>query len=262
LTQKDEVDYLTSLCRWPQRSRRGDLLDLSSFWTSILHILEQKTTSSRIPDVDVGVWMTFLEALHNSAKNDGSLWKLVASATRTVFTSYTGRIVGRKLINIGLDASSYTEDPDLTSSILKRLADQQGPPNSPSEATADNNKRIKLPASVPYRSLKNSLEICLKTSDAKSAKSILESMDRIGDPYPLGAKAELYSLVLRCHAKVNDADNAKITLEMMKELSMKPRYVSNFTYQHKVEDIFSFHRPFVFSTVKSSMEKFFALWLL
>ena len=217
LTQRDEDEYLISLCRWPQRSRRGDILDLSSFWTDILYILEQKTLSQTIPDIRV--WLTFLEGLYDSAKNDDSLWKLAAGATKTVLASYPQNVVGRKLMTIGLDASSYIEDTELASLILKRLANE----DNPSKFTADNSETIIRPAKVPFRALKNSLKLCLKTSDAKSAKSIRESLDEIGDPYPVGAKSELYSLVLMCHAKVNDAENAKRDLYMMKDNNMKPR---------------------------------------
>jgi len=220
LTQNEEDEYLISLCRWPQRSRRGDVLDLSSFWMDILCILEQKTPSPKIPDIRV--WITFLEGLYNSAKNDNSLWKLAADATKTILDSYPRSFVGRRLMTIGLDASSYIEDPELASSILKRLAAEPSIRNSPSNLMADTSQIIMRSAKVPFRTLKNSLKICLKTSDAKSAKSIRESLDEIGDPYPVGAKSELYSLVLMCHAKINDAENAKRDLHLMIKNNMKP----------------------------------------
>ncbi len=218
MTLRDEDEYLISLCRWPQRSRRGDVLDLSSFWTEIRSILEQKTLHGKAPDIRV--WLTFLEGLYESAKNDDSLWKMAAGVTRTVLDTYPRSFVGRKLMIIGMDASSHIEDTKLISSILKRLAYE---PSSPSDSTVENPERIVRTAKVPFRAMKNALSICLKNSDAQSAQSIFESLNQIGDPYPIGAKYELCSLVLHCHAKVNDAKNAKGILDMMMESKMKPR---------------------------------------
>ena len=166
-----------------------------------------------------------MEGLYHSAKNDDSLWNLVAGATGTILDSYPRSFVGRKLMTIGLDASSYTEDPELASVILKRVADEPSIHNSPSNSTVDDSRTIVRPVKVPFRALKNALKICLRTSDAKSARSIRESLEQLGDQYPIGAQSELYSLVLLCHAKVNDVENAKRDLHMMIDKDMKPRYV-------------------------------------
>ena len=166
------------------------------------------------------MWLTFLEGLYESAKNDDSLWKMAAGVTRSVLDTYPRSFVGRKLMTIGMEASSHIEDTKLISSILKRLAYE---PGGSSNFTVENSERIMRTAKVPFRALKNSLNICLKISDAQSAQSIFESMNQIGDPYPIGAKYELCSLVLQCHAKVNDAEKAKGMLDMMIESKMKPR---------------------------------------
>jgi hypothetical protein len=160
----------------------------------------------------------FLEGVYDSAKNDDSLWNMVAGATRTVLDSYPRSFVGRKLMTMGLDASSHAQDPELVSLILKRLTDVPSTSNISSDL-----ETIKRPEKVPLRALMNSLKICLKSSDAKSAESIRDSLDRIGDAYPHQAKSELYSLVLKCHAKVNDAESAKRDLDMMIANNMKPR---------------------------------------
>ena len=186
-----------------------------------MDILEQKILSGKIPDIRV--WLTFLEGLYDSAKNDDSLWQMAADATRTVLDVYPRSFVGRKLMTVGLDASSRIEDTELISLLLKRLANEPSISTNKSSFTVKNSETTMRPAKVPFRALKNSLGICLKTSDAKSAQSILESMNQIGDPYPSGAQYELYSLVLKCHAKVNDAENAKGDLRMMMEKKMKPR---------------------------------------
>ena len=197
------------------------MLDLSSFWTDVQDILKEKTLSGKIPDIRV--WLTFLEGLYDSAKNDDSLWQMAANGTRTVLDAYPRSFVGRKLMTIGLDASSRTEDTELIALILKRLANQPSTSLKTTRLTVDNSEITMRPAKVPFRALKNSLRICFHTSDAKSAQSILESIERIEDPYPVGAKYELYSLVLKCHAKANDVENANRTLHTMKENNMKPR---------------------------------------
>eukprot|EP00536_Pseudo-nitzschia_multiseries_P001959 jgi/Psemu1/235202/estExt_Genewise1.C_260079 len=210
LNQYDEDLYLKSLCQWPKRSRRGDVLDLSAFWTKLLFILEQRTKSSEKPDIRV--WITFLQGLHDSARNDDSLWNIVRGATRTILESYPRNFLGAKLMTIGLEASSSVEDTELASMILKRVANEPRNPDT----------KLNRPAIVPFRALKGSLEICLQTSDAESARSIRESLEQIDDPYPIGAKSELHSLVLLCHAKSNDAENAKRDLEMMINSGLKP----------------------------------------
>jgi len=174
---------------------------------------------------EIRVWITFVEGLYHSAKNDDSLWNLVAGATRTILDSYPRNFVGRKLMTIGLDSSSYTEDPELASVILKRVADNPSIRDAPSNSTVDNSQTIIRPAMVPFRALKNALKICLRTPDAKSARSIRSSLEQLGESYPVGAQSELYSLVLLCHAKANDAENAKRDLHMMIDKDMKPRYV-------------------------------------
>lgn len=177
--------------------------------------------SKKIPHIKV--WQTFLQGLYDSAKNDESLWQVAADGTRIVLDAYPRHFLGSKLMTIGLDASSRIEDAQLMSLILKRLANEPSISTDNSSLTENNSERSDRPAKIPFRALKNSLLIALKASDAKSAQSILESMNQIEDPYPTGAKYELYSLVLKCHAKVNDAENAKGFLQMMIENNMKPR---------------------------------------
>ena len=220
LTLRDEDEYLTCLCRWPQRSRRGDVIDLSSFWNQIRDILEERTQSGKIPHIRV--WLTFLQGLYDSAKNDDSLWQIAADGTRMVLDAYHRHFMGRKLMTIGLDASFRIEDAQLMALIFNRLANEPSISTESPSLPEDDSETSVRPAKIPFRALKNSLLICLKTSDAKSAQSILDSMNQIGDPYPVGAKYELYSLVLKCHAKVNDAENTTQFLQKMVENNMKP----------------------------------------
>ena len=194
------------------------MIDLSSFWNNIRDILEERTQSGKIPHI--WVWLTFLQGLYDSAKNDESLWQIAADGTRMVLDAYPRHSMGSKLMTIGLDASLRIEDAQLMSLIFNRLANE--PSISTESLPEDDSKTSVRPAKIPFRALKNSLLICLKTSDAKNAQSILESMNQIGDPYPVGAKYELYSLVLKCHAKANDAENAKQFLQKMEENNMKP----------------------------------------
>lgn len=207
-----------SLCRWPKRSRRGDVLDLSSFWKEILCVLEERTLSTKKPEIRV--WIPLLEGLYNSAKSDDSLWNLVGDAMKTVLGYYPTNFVGRKLMTVGLDASAHIEDPELASMILKRVADE----------SSIRSIEAKTLATVPFRAVKNALEICLRASDGESARSIRESMERLADPYPDGAKSEIHSLVLLCHAKMNDLENVKHDLQVMIDSGMKPRYVSRYIF--------------------------------
>ena len=124
-------------------------------------------------------------------------------------------------MTIGLHASSYIRDTKLISFILKRLANEPSISPYPSKLTANDAGTTMRPAKVPFRTVKNALYLCLRTSDAGSAKSILDSVNQIGDTYPIGAKAELHSLVVKCLSKVNDAQNANCALRMMLENGMK-----------------------------------------
>mmetsp|Transcript_21909 Transcript_21909/g.52129 ORF Transcript_21909/g.52129 Transcript_21909/m.52129 type:complete len:944 (-) Transcript_21909:389-3220(-) len=220
LSSDDEDKYLIALCRWPKRSRKGDILDLSIFWIDILNLFEENMLSSKIPDIRV--WITFLEGLHSSAKDDVSLWNTIARVVRRVLDSYPQILVGSKLMTIGLDASFCIQDPKLASLVLERIAQEPFTSSNPSNSNVDDSGRSMHQAKVPFRLLKKSLEMCLRTLDTNSAQSIRKSLDKIGDPYPLGAKSELYTLVLICHAKGNNAETAKKYLQMMIENNMKP----------------------------------------
>merc|ERR1712238_193707 len=55
LTKKDEDKYLVSLCRWPTRNRRGDMIELSSFWKNILVILEKRLYLRKNQIVEFGL---------------------------------------------------------------------------------------------------------------------------------------------------------------------------------------------------------------
>mmetsp|Transcript_23974 Transcript_23974/g.27436 ORF Transcript_23974/g.27436 Transcript_23974/m.27436 type:complete len:975 (+) Transcript_23974:160-3084(+) len=220
LTKKDEDKYLVSLCRWPTRNRRGDMIELSSFWKNILVILENKTLSTKKPDRRV--WITFMSGLYQSTKNDSSLWNLVASATKTILDSYPRNFVDGKLVAIGLDASSFTEDSKLASTILNRVANESIIRNPPSNYLVDDSQTMIKPEIVPFRALKNALKTCLRTSDVRSARSIRASLDQLNHSYPIGAQSELHALVLLCHTKVGDAENAKRDLRIMIDHDMKP----------------------------------------
>ena len=164
---------------------------------------------------DIGVWITYMSGLYYSAKNDSSLWNVVAGATRTILDSYPRNFVDGKLVAIGLDASSFMEDSMLASRILKRVADE-----SSTQDRSFNSQTV-----VPFTAVKNALKICLRTSDIGSASSIQASLDQLKDSYPIGAQSELYALVLLCHAKVGDADNTRRNLRSMIDQDMKPGYV-------------------------------------
>jgi hypothetical protein len=224
LSRHDEDKYLISLCRWPKRNRRGDIIDLSSFWKKVRVILENKTMSTKKPDLRV--WITYMSGLYYSAKNDSSLWNIVAGATRTILDSYPTNFLGGKLVAIGLDASSFMEDSMLASIILKRVADESSMHDPSFNSVVDDSQTmIKKSAMVPFRAVKNALKICLRTSDIGSASSIQASLDQLKESYPVGAQSELYALVLLCHAKVGDAENTKILLRLMIDQDMKPGYV-------------------------------------
>ena len=177
--------------------------------------------SPKIPEIRV--WITFLEGLHSSAKNNVSVRNLVARVVRRVLDSYPQIFVGSKLMTIGLDASFWNQDPKLASLILERIAKEPLTSYNPLNSIGDYSVTNMHQAKVPFRLLKKSLEMCLRTSDTNSAQSILKSLDKIGDPYPLGVKSELYAIVLICHAKGKDAENAKKILQMMIENKLKPR---------------------------------------
>ena len=212
-------------------------------------ILEKRTLSIEKPDIRV--WITFLEGLYNLAKNDDSLWNIVGGATRTILDSYPLSFVGTKLMAIGLDASSSIEDTELASMILKRVT------NEPSFRNTQPNRL----SGVPFRAFKNALEVCLQTSDAESSRSIRESLEQMGDSYPIGAKSELHSLVLLCHAKVNDAENVKRDLDMMIDSGLKPRCVTVLPIWFMINtNYFLTSIPSTYLTVKNCMVQCFIQW--
>jgi hypothetical protein len=223
LSREAEDKLLLNICRWPRKTRRGDVVDISSLLLEVLTIVQNSVFLGQKPAMPV--WIKLVEGLHISARIDPSLWKNVISALNVILESYPEAAAQREtLVNIGLEASVYGEDPNLAARILQSVSSIN--PRSSSGSPRARDMRIKDIGStpvVPYKAVKSAMDVCLKKSDAKSAESIIDSIHKLGNHFPIGALAELYSLLLMCHTKVNDADKAWEDLRTMIEGDMEPR---------------------------------------
>ena len=204
LSNEDIDRYISSLCQVRKRNRRGADIDVSSYWKNIFLILKTESMTQRI---DHRVWMTFVSELHYSAKDNPSLWSLITDATKIILDSCA--LLGEKHATIGLQASFLTEDSELASVIIQRVAD---------ESISRNN----CCTPVSLKAMKNALKTCLVTSDAKSARSIRSSFNQMKDLFSISSPFEIARLVLLCHCKVGDAEHVQRDLRLMADQDMNP----------------------------------------
>jgi hypothetical protein len=245
---------LISMCRWPMRTRSGQLLDTSSLLLEILELLEQQAEDGHKPGFSV--WATLIDRLSKAAKHDESLWSLVQRAFRMLLTEHPDRSPSMSMLKIGLKTCEATTDAELAAQLVSLIVSrseaesssfEEGPPldsttldvdarsinvvdganefepvDEPHQISPDS----KVPptgAPIPIQELRKAFEISLGAGDMSSASSILSSFDKLSPYFPLSAQTEFYALGLLGFAKAGDADNAKNLLIEMKQKEMKPR---------------------------------------
>jgi hypothetical protein len=164
----------------------------------------------------MSVWTKLVEEMRVCTKSDSSMWRQINRAITTILDSYSQSHLNRKLVLFGLEGSTFCEDARLASAIIRRVT--RSSRREPNHFESNNS-----PKDIPYQSVVSALKTCLRTLDAKSAESIIESIKDLGDPYPIGPKSELYGLLLLTHARVGDANGALTDLNIMIEEGMKPR---------------------------------------
>jgi hypothetical protein len=218
LSLEAEDKLLLSLCGWPNRTRRGDYVDLASFLRNILSIVESRTRMA------FPLWSKLIEEIYKVAKVDQSQMPIVAEALSLLLKADPRRSPGRKLMWIGLEASDVLGDAVFAAELLRQVAQNRRLPRS--TATPDGkgtyNAEFNPSTSIPHQAVKIGLEICLKQGDTESAEAISKVLDQLNDAYPLAAQKELLSMILLCHAKAGDADAAKIVLQKMIAKGMSP----------------------------------------
>jgi hypothetical protein len=247
---------LISLIRWPVRSRRGDMIDTSSFMVEILEMLEQRADGHL---TGFRVWSTLIDRLDRVARHDDSQWKLVHRAFGRLWIECPDCHPGQTLVKIGLAASEATSDSRLAAKLISQEAACHAP--SPFESSSssifddvlsssqnsidslngdealllgseENKPSQELPlvslggAPISQQAFLTGLEICLCSVDVDSTSTILESFELLRDFYPIGVQAELYTLGLLGYAKAGDAENAKRILVNIQRNNMKQRCVS------------------------------------
>lgn len=199
MLQDAQDRLLVSLCEWPARSRGGERIDLSSFYREMLTRLERSVWSGS--KCGVKVFAKLIERVEREAKSDESLWNPITAAMRTLLDAYPHYSPSWTLTGIGLEASRLTRDPDMAATILGRQ--EQG-------------------VAVSYKAYRTALEICLRSSNAQAAESIIEALNLFQNNYPDEVLLELHGLALLCHTKAGDADTAMRCLESMIAKNMNP----------------------------------------
>jgi pentatricopeptide repeat protein len=159
----------------------------------------------------MSLWVQLVGEMHVSARKDSSLWGHINSTLYAILELYPDS-VGQKLMSIGLESSVVGEDPRLAAGILRNI----------SRGLLSESIEERAPVDIPYQAVRSALEVCLKLSDVSSAESIMESICEMGDLYPTGILAELYALLLLCHAKSGQTDEALSVLFTMTEKRMQP----------------------------------------
>jgi hypothetical protein len=183
---------------------------LTLFLQEILAMVEQFSTENRKPGMSL--WIQLVGEMHGSASMDPSLWRCIRSALYTILNLYPQNGIGRKLLYIGLEAGVVAEDPNLAAAVLRNFSNAHAAEDTQEDISND----------IPFQAVRAAMETCLKVSDAVSAELIIESIQNLGNIYPTGILKELYSLLLLCHAKSGQADEALSDLASMTEQLMEP----------------------------------------
>ena len=240
------------MCRWPTRTRNGQLLDTSSLLLEILELLEQQAKDGHKPGF--AVWSALIDRLSKAAIHDESLWSLAQRAFKMLLTEHPDKSPSMTMLKIGLQTCEATTDAELAAQLVSTVVNRSesssfddGPPLDSTTFDVDSSSinivdganefepvdephqispDSKVPptgAPIPIQELRKAFEISLGAGDMSSVSSILSSFDKLSLYYPLSAQTEFYALGLLGFAKAGDADNAKNLLIEMKQKEMKPR---------------------------------------
>jgi hypothetical protein len=246
LNIRDEGKLLSSLCNWPLRSRRGDLIDTAPLLVKILAALENRSRGDEKPEQHI--WTTLIGRLARQAKTYGSHWKDVNRALRTFLSLYPGVVPNPTLLKLCLDAGEAVGDASIVDLVIQNEVERQSKVQtlpleemsfrseeiswdqvSDSQEVESNTETKKegiqsQVASIPQGVFRRGLQICLRNGDAKSATSILSSFDSMIEVYPKKVQSEIFGLTLLCHTTAGRAEDAKNALLQMAEQNMEPRY--------------------------------------
>ena len=222
---------------WPEKNRRGDSVDVAPFLLQLMGELE------KVEAPDIKVWTTLVDKLSRSARSDDSLWPHVRRAMQIVFEIYQPSVPSKKLLRIGLESSISAGDARLASDIVQKEVakcqrfSQREAGNDPSllyesnaqvwgkteDSYEENLLQAPGPAPIPLPVFRKALETSLRSKDAESATSIVESFAEIESAYPLAAQGDIYGLALLCYVIAGEADKAQDILFSMIERNMHPR---------------------------------------
>eukprot|EP00980_Cylindrotheca_fusiformis_P028100 scaffold22580_cov210-Cylindrotheca_fusiformis.AAC.7 len=221
---QDEAKLLSSLCHWPMRSRRGDLIDTAPLLRKILYTLEGISNGLEKPDGHV--WTTLINRFSRQAKSGNSHWKDVIQAVNSFLTLYPDIAPSPILLRQGLDAGEAM----LNASVIARIIDQQLRlqeqkkefPHSIVENSHESENGGEIP-SIPQGVFRRGLQICIRSGDTKSATRLFRSFKTIKEYYPIQVQADMFGLALLCFTGAGLVENAKEVFFDMIETGMEPR---------------------------------------
>lgn len=213
---RDEIKLLSSLCRWPVRSRRGDLIDTAPLLLKIGKLLERKSQEGK--NLDHFIWTTLVDQLSQQAKSCALHWKDVNTILESFFRFYPNYFLDTKLLKTCLEASEALANANLITTALEREAENVPLPDLDSLEGNDTSKV----ATVPHGVFRRALEICLKSNDTANADRICNAFKTSKEAYPLAVQSEIFGLVLLCYAKDGQAERAKTVLFSMIDEDVDP----------------------------------------
>jgi hypothetical protein len=179
------------------------------------------------------VWWALVDRLAEVAKTDESFWPHVNHVIRKMDYAHPEHPVGQDLLRVGVLTGKFTSDAELGSSLIQKAVEHCGSsigainrtPTVSVNEYGQKDTSQKPQASIPHQFFRHSLETCFRSGDAASAKSILESFEKIEDTYPIGVQAEIRALGVLFHARSGEPDVAREIISNMVAKGMKPRYV-------------------------------------
>jgi hypothetical protein len=231
LSDSDRDRLLLSLSQWPEKSRKGELLDTSELHQELLRLFEQKVQSNLKPGPSA--WLPLLERTCKAAKIDTAQWDLAHQAFQTFLHEYPEMNPSKAIMRVGLEISAAKHDAGIAAELVRRLSRQQISSNffaSSVKGDSDTAEEDSAPhptiaseAAVPYMFIRTALEISVATKDFDSVNLIFSCFDLVRNKFPAGATMEFYALGLLGYARYDHPDKAKNILDTMAEKGMNPR---------------------------------------
>ncbi|CAJ1914048.1 unnamed protein product [Cylindrotheca closterium] len=220
LSSEEEGKLFVSLCNWPVRSRRGDLVDTTPLMLNILDILERRCKGDG-DKPQKKIWRKLITRLWKQAKSGASNWKDLDRAIASFLGLYPEYVPDPLLLKQGLDMAEAMSDALVMAEMISRQsANAEDAPVGRFESFDGEGNPIPEVASVPQGVFRRSLDVCIRSGNAESGRQILDAFKAIKDDYPTKLQSDVFGLACLCYTRAGQANDAKDTLFAMSESDM------------------------------------------